>query len=289
MKTKGTAFSRRLRAGVALRALAAGSASAGDLRSGNNPGARIGTRYFSPSLTAAFAALGLMVVAPTSPGHAQAPPPLGTAASFAILAGTEVTNTGPSVINGDLGVSPGSSCTGFTAPSNPPCVTPGAGIVNGTAYAADPGGVAAQAQADNVTAYLNLAGRPPGANLTGQNLGGLTLTPGVYNFADAALLSGPVALTLNGLGNPNSVFIFNIVSGLTTGPGSSVSLINGAQGGNVFWRVGSTATLDTTTVFTGNILALTSITLANAATIICGAAWAQTAEVTLIRVIRETG
>lgn len=219
-----------------------------------------------------------MVVVPTS-GHAQAPP-LGTAASFAILAGSEVTNTGPSVINGNVGVSPGTACSGFTAAFIPPCSNPpGAGLVNGTIHAGN--AVAAQAQADNMTAYLNLAGRPAGVNLTGQNLGGLTLTPGVYNFASTALLSGPVPLTLNGLGNPNSVFIFNIVSGLNTGPGSSVVLSNGAQGGNVFWRVGSTATLDTTTAFIGHILALESITLANAATIICGSAWAQNAEVTL--------
>ena len=195
-----------------------------------------------------------MVVAPTS-GHAQAPP-LGTAASFAILAGSEVTNTGPSVINGNVGIFAGTACSGFTAAFIPPCSDPpGAGLVNGTIHAGN--AVAAQAQADNLTAYLNLAGRPAGVNLTGQNLGGLTLTPGVYNFASSALLSGPVPLTLNGLGNPNSVFIFNIVSGADHwSRASSVSLTNGAQGGNVFWRVGSTATLDTTTVFTGNILAL---------------------------------
>ena len=279
MKAKGSAFSRRLCAGVSLRALMAGSASAHDLPSGKNWRVPFATQSFSRSCAAAFAALGLTVIAPISPGHAQAPP-LGTAASFAILAGSAVTNVGPSVITGNIGIYPGTSCTGFAAPSNPPCVTPGAGIVFGTVHAGD--AVAQQAQADNTTAYLNLAGRPATANLTGQNLGGLVLGPGVYQFDSSALLSGPVPLTLNGQGNPNSVFIFNINSGLTTGPASSVVLINSAQGGNVFWRVGSTATLDTATFFTGDILALTSITLNNAARIDCGAAWAQTAEVTLI-------
>src|SRR3984893_11095746 len=228
----------------------------------------------------AVAALGLIGAALTSPSHAQAPP-LGTAGSFGVLAGSTVTNTGPSVINGNVGVSPGSACTGFTAAFIPPCSNPpGAGIVNGTVHAGD--AVAAQAQADNLTAYLNLAGRPAGVNMSGVDLGGRTLTAGVYNFSSSAFLTGIVPLTLNGQGNPNSVFIFNIGSNLTTGPASSVVLTNGAQGGNVFWRVGTTAALDTTTSFKGDILALTSITLNNGASINCGAAWAQNAEVTLI-------
>src|ERR1700674_856119 len=110
MNARGSAFSQRLLAGVALRALVAGSASAGDLRSGDNRGALIGTRYISRRLTAAFAALGLIVVAPTSPSHAQAVN-LGTAADFAVLAGSTVTNTGPSVLIGSLGVSPGTAIT----------------------------------------------------------------------------------------------------------------------------------------------------------------------------------
>jgi hypothetical protein len=118
--------------------------------------------------------------------------------------------------------------------------------------------------------------------MSGVDLGGKTLTAGVYNFSSSAFLTGIVPLTLNGQGNPNSVFIFNIGSNLTTGPASSVVLTNGAQGSNVFWRVGITAALDTTTSFVGDILALTSITLNNGASINCGAAWAQNAEVTLI-------
>ena len=199
----------------------------------------------------AAVALGLAGAALTSPSHAQAPD-LGTAASFGVLGGSTVTNTGSSVITGNLGVSPGTAITGF-----PP------GTVTGTIYSA--GAVAAQAQIDNTTAYNFLASRPTTVDLTGQNLGGLTLVPGVYNFSSSAQLTG--ILTLNGLGNPNSVFIFNIGSTLTTASASTVLLINGAQGGNVFWRVGSSATLGTTTSFTGDILALTSITLNTGATI----------------------
>src|ERR1700674_1962727 len=115
MNARGSAFSRRLRAGVALRALAAWSASAGYLRSGDNRGALIGTRYISRCLTAAFAALGLTVVAPTSSAHAQASP-LGTAASFGVLAGSTVTNTGATVINGNVGVLAGPAVNRFFPP-----------------------------------------------------------------------------------------------------------------------------------------------------------------------------
>ena len=273
MKTTCSAFSRRLRAGVAPRALAARSGAAGDVRSGDNPGALIGTRYSSRCLTAAFAALGLTVVAPTSPSHAQAPP-LGTTANFAILSGAGITNTGPSVITGtpalpgDIGTST-ATITGFP----PGIVTP-----PGTIHV--PGDAATiAAQNSLATAFNNLAGRAPTANMTGQNLGGLTLIPGVYNFSSSAQLTGN--LTLNGLGNPGSVFIFNIGSTLTTASASVVSLINGAQGGNVFWRVGSSATLGTTTSFAGDILAKASITLNTAAKITCGAAWAENGAVTL--------
>src|ERR1700722_10072237 len=142
-------------------------------------------------------------------------------------------------------------------------------------------GNAAMTTAQNslTTAFNNLAGKPPTANLTGQNPGGLTLIPGVYNFSSSAQLTGN--LTLNGLGNPNSVFIFNIGSTLTTASASTVSLINAAQGENVFWKVGSSATLGTTTLFTGDILAQASVTLNTGADITCGAAWARTGAVTL--------
>jgi uncharacterized protein with beta-barrel porin domain len=224
----------------------------------------IRARYLCSYVTAAVAALVLMVVTTTS-GHAQAPSLL-TAGDFGVLAGSTVTNTGATVINGDVGVSPGTTITGF-----PP------GVVNGTTHLND--AVAVQAQVDNTAAYNALASRPPTADLTGQDLGGQTLVAGVYNFNASAQLTG--ALTLNGQGNPNSVFIFNIGSTLTTASASSILLINGAQGGNVFFRVGSSATLGTTTQFTGNILALASITLNTGANINCGSALAQTGAVTL--------
>jgi outer membrane autotransporter protein len=212
----------------------------------------------------AVAALGL-VVALTFPSHAQAPD-LGTAANFAVLGGSTVTNTGTSVLTGNLGVSPGTAITGF-----PP------GIVTGATHAAD--AVAIAAQVDLTTAYNALAALPTTTNLTGQNLGGLTLTPGVYNFNSSAQLTG--ALTLNGLGNPNAVFIFNIGSTLTTASSSTVTVVNGGPGSNVFWRIGSSATLGTTTSFVGDILALTSITLNTRANIACGSALARNGAVTL--------
>src|ERR1700675_336693 len=215
----------------------------------------------------AAAVLGLMgATALTSPSHAQAPSLL-TAGSFGVLAGSTVTNTGSTVINGNVGVSPGTAITGF-----PP------GLVNGgVIHAAD--AVALQAQIDNTNAFNTLASRPVTTNLTGQDLGGKTLIAGVYGFNTSAQLTG--TLTLNGQGNPNSVFIINIGSTLTTASGSSISLINGAQGGNVFFKVGSSATLGTSTSFTGDILALTSITLNTSAKIICGDALAQNGAVTL--------
>jgi hypothetical protein len=139
--------------------------------------------------------------------------------------------------------------------------------------------LAIQAQIELTAAYNSLAGRPATANMTGVNLGSLTLTPGVYAFDTSAQLTGP--LRLDGLGNPNAMFIFNIGSTLTTASGSSVELVNGAQGRNVFYRVGSSATLGTTTSFAGNILALTSITANTGATINCGAALARNGAVTL--------
>jgi Ice-binding-like len=194
---------------------------------------------------------GLLALALASSAQAQTVS-LGTTGSFAVLGGSTVTNTGPSVINGDLGVSPGTAVTGF-----PP------GIVNGTIHAAD--AVALQAQSDLTTAYNDAAGRACNTVLTGQDLGGLTLTPGVYCFATSAQLTG--TLILNAQGNADAVFIFQIGSTLTTASNSTVSLINGAQSCNIFWQVGSSATLGTTTMFRGNILALTSNTAATGATV----------------------
>lgn len=197
---------------------------------------------------------------------AQTAPSLGSARSFAVLAGSTVTNTGPSVIAGDLGVSPGSAVTGF-----PPGI-----VSSGTIHAAD--AVAGAAQVSLTTAYNALAAQGCTQDLTGQDLGGKTLTPGVYCFSTSAQLTG--VLTLDAQGNANAVFIFKIGSTLTTASGSSVLLINGGSPCNVFWQIGSSATLGTTTSFTGNILALTSITLTTGATV-TGRALARNGAVTL--------
>lgn len=195
-------------------------------------------------------ALALASVVTPSSARAQATD-LGTAATFGVLGASTVTNTGPTVVNGDLGVSPGSSVTGF-----PP------GIVTGTIHAAD--AAAAQAQNDVTTAYNALAALPCGTNLTGQDLGGLVLVPGVYCFDSSAQLTG--TLILNAQGNTGSQFIFQIGSTLTTASNSFVTVINGPTC-NVFWQVGSSATLGTGTTFAGNILALTSITVTTSASV----------------------
>jgi len=150
-------------------------------------------------------------------------------------------------------------------------------VTGGTIHAND--AVAMQAQNDLTTAYNFAAGEMCPNVLTGQNLGGLTLTPGVYCFTSTAQLTG--ILTLNALGDPNSVFVFQIGSTLTTASSSSVVFINAGQGDSVFWQVGSSATLGTTTAFAGNILALTSITLNTGATIQCGRALARNGAVTM--------
>jgi hypothetical protein len=191
---------------------------------------------------------------------------IGTAQSFAVLAGSTVTNTGTTTVEGDLGVDPGLSVTGF-----PPGL-----VTDGSIHAGD--AVALQAQDDVVTAYVALAGEAPTLDLTGQDLGGMTLVAGVYHFSSSAQLTG--ALTLDAQGDPSSVFVFQIGSTLTTASNSSVVVINGAQGCNIFWQVGSSATLGTTTAFKGNILALTSITL-NTGASVSGRALARNAAVTL--------
>ena len=189
-------------------------------------------------------------------------PSLGTALNFTVLAGSTVTNTGPSVITGNLGLQPGSSVPGF-----PP------GIVTGVRHVSD--AVALQAKNDLVTAYTEAANAPTTSDLTGLDLGGMNLTPGVYKFDTSAQLTGP--LTLSG----NGVFIFQIGSTLTTASSSTVLLTNGAQACAVYWQVGSSATLGSATHFQGNLMALTSITLTTGANILTGRALARNGALTL--------
>ena len=191
---------------------------------------------------------------------------LGAASLFAVLGGTTITNTGPSSINGNLGLWSGTSITGF-----PPGTVSGAIDVTNSA--------AMQAQMDLTGAYNVAAAQPCGGVLTGQNLGGQTLTAGVYCFASSAQLNG--SLILNAQGDANAVFIFQIGSTLTTLSSSQVTMINGGTGNNVFWQVGSSATLGTASQFAGNILALSSITLDAGADISCGRALALNGAVTM--------
>jgi Ice-binding-like/Putative Ig domain/IPTL-CTERM motif len=197
---------------------------------------------------------------------AQAAPPLGQAGTFAVLGASTVTSTGPTAIVGDLGVSPGSAVTGF----------PPGTVTGGTIHLND--AVAQQAQSDATIAYGVLAGEAFNTDLTGQDLGGMTLTSGVYRFASSAQLTGTLALDAQG--NVDAVFVFQIGSSLTTASNSSVLVINGGSQCNVFWQVGSSATLGTGTAFAGNILALASVTLTTGASL-SGRALAQTGAVTL--------
>jgi type VI secretion system secreted protein VgrG len=212
----------------------------------------------------ALVALGAASLAPAASLGAQTA--LGTAQPFGVLGSSTVTNTGPTTVVGNLGVSPGSALT-----------TTGGLIVTGTTNVAD--AVAAQAQRDAALAYGVFAGLPFTSDLTGMNLGGMTLTPGVYSFESSAQLTGN--LFLNFLGNPEARFVFQIGSTLTTASSSGVFGLDGLFGPNVFFQVGSSATLGTTTAFRGSILANESITLTTGATINCGRAIALTGAVTM--------
>ena len=201
---------------------------------------------------------------------ATAPVPLGTAANFAVLAGSTVTNTGPTTISGDVGLSPGTAVTGF----------PPGQVVNGTIHAAD--SAALQAQADLTAAYktprLGPSGYCPDAIIPTE-LGGTTLTAGVYNSA-AGTFGITGTLTLDAQGDPDAVFIFQAASTVITASASNVNLVNGAQASNVFWVVGSSATLGTNSTLQGSILALTSITVTTG-TVLNGRALARNGAVTL--------
>lgn len=192
------------------------------------------------------------------------PVDLGTAGTYSVLGGQTVTNTGPSVLSGNVGVSPGTAITGF-----PP------GVALGDTHSAD--AHALQAQSDLTIAYNDAAGQAPDESVSG-DLGGLTLEPGVYNASSSIGLTG--TLTLDAQGDPDAVFIFQVGSTLTTASASTVALLNDAQACNVFWQIGSSATLGTNTTFVGTIMALTSISVTTGTTV-DGRALARNGSVTL--------
>ena len=193
---------------------------------------------------------------------------LGSARSFAVLGGQTVTSTGGTNITGNLGVSPGITLTGF----------PPATVATGAIHLGD--AVALQAQLDLITAYNALKAQACTVNLTGQELSGLVLKPGVYCFSTSAAISLVSNLILDAQGNPNAVFIFQIGSTLTTGNNTAVKVINGGSDCNVYWQVGSSATVGVGTALAGNIIALSSITLQTGATL-SGRALTQNAAVSL--------
>jgi hypothetical protein len=212
----------------------------------------------------------LQQAAQPTPLHqtAQLIVPLGSAAAFAVLAGSTVTNTGATTVNGDLGVSPGTAVTGFGPPA----------IVNGKTYTGV-GSLAGQAKLDLTTAYNDAAGRTLAPVTVAGNIGGQTLAPGLYKSTSSLAISSG-NLTLDAQGNANAVWIFQIASTLTTTSGRQVILSGGANAANIFWQVGTSATLGTSSVFQGNILADQSITMTTGATL-NGRALARVGAVTL--------
>jgi hypothetical protein len=205
------------------------------------------------------AALAVGLALAALPAAAQAAPVLlGTAAPFVVLGGSKVANTGPSVLNGDLGISPGTALTGFG--------TPPSGLVNGATHNND--AVALQAQNDMTTAYNTAAANDPSdpsSDLTGQNLGGKILLPGRYNYTSSAQLTGTLVLDAQNVAGAQ--FVIQVGTALTTASASAVELRGGASPCNVYWQIGSSATLGTGTAFQGNVLAGASISLTDAATV----------------------
>lgn len=220
-------------------------------------------------LSLALAALALLLWPASALANTLVP--LGTAGNYAVIAGTTITNTGPTWITGQVALSPGSAVTGF-----PPGTSGHKDVANAAA---------GQAKVDLTTAYNNAAGQTPFTTLSG-NIGGRTLIAGTYRTTGG--LTG--TLTLDGQGSSAGVWIFQQPSTLITGTSSRVSLINGAQPCDVFWQVGSSATIAVSTTFVGNIMALTSIAMQTGATL-NGRAMAQNGAVTLDtnRIIQASG
>ena len=236
---------------------------------------RVSASFLGAALALCLTAANVTAAAP------QETVDLGLAAHFAVLAGSTVTNTGFTIINGDLGVSPGAAVTGFK-----PVPIDGPGIVNGTIYTplkfcskkacvVQSNTVAAVGQASLLVAYNDAAGRDVDpVNADAADLGGLTLTPGLYDSASTLAITGDLTLAGDG------VYIFQMVSGLTVNSNARVLLTGGAKAAKVFWQVGSSATLGTNSVFKGTIMADQSISMATGATLE-GRALAQVGAVTL--------
>ena len=214
------------------------------------------------SLLVLWAALGVCLQA------AQLPVTLNSAGNFTVLGASTVTNTGPTIVYGSVGLFPGTAVTGF----------PPGTVVSGAIHAAD--ATAGTAQSDLTTAYNDAAGRTAPITIVVPDIGGQTLPAGLYKTGATPSVGITGTLTLDGGGNANAVFIFQIASTLTTASGSQVVLINGANAANIFWQVGSSATLGTTSSFKGTILAQISITIKTGA-MLNGRALARIGAVTL--------
>jgi len=226
-------------------------------------------RFFGKALAVLSIGLFGAMLAPLASADA-----LNSADNFAVLSGSTVTNVDATILSGNMGVSPGSACTGFVAGTG---CTLGAGIVNGTVDLGN--AIALQAQKDLTTAYTTESLLPSTGAITGGNLSGLTLGPGVYTVGAATSnLAGTLTLTDHGVAG--SIFVFQMSSTLITSPNSMINVAGLSPSDQVFWVVGSTATLGDNTAFDGNILALTSINFDPGATDLCGRALARNGEVT---------